>query len=680
MKRLILVLVLLLSCLGLSQKTPAPRSVDKATFEHGVGSAEQALKTYRRTLGKYANLSTVAATAENDAAPIAAGGRGVLLVKSRLSERSPAVDPSQVTALIASLDAAASNAARTAAALAGAAPSGKNPRRRAEAASAFVEIVRQLRQSSDGLRKALEIHLQAREPWPVLTQGESVAPSTTLPGGVTTCPVWGCSMPNFPVKTLPTAVSISPTSASLLAGGTQQFTATVTIAIKTAVTWSASAGTVSPSGLFTAPATAGSYTVKATSVADTTRSAAATINVATSASSTVFLGDPNVESQVGSIPVGQAEAFQATANASSNLQSLAVYLDSTSTASQLVAGLYADASGHPGTLLSQGSSTQLQAGAWNPISLPATSVVAGTPYWIAILGTASGTLAFRDSNGGCAAETSAESSLASLPAAWTTGTLSSACPASVFGDSTKVIFFDTFAGTTISPYWTVISRHGEYAQSETECNIPQQVAVNNGLTITTAAENWSCGDFNIDGTVRHAPEVWPYITGDIQWKGLNFTYGRVEIRGRFPDQNTGLWPAFWLLGTNCQITNPDTADVGYSTCPNLSSSKYAEIDMVECDLNNWCQLALSNPGNFPTCGYSVDTNVHTFTLTWNSTSVSVAMDGQDTGCSYTSDSMTIPSTPMFLIIQTQTGGAGGDPNNLLLPAALVVNYVKVTQP
>ena len=38
------------------------------------------------------------------------------------------------------------------------------------------------------------------------------------------------------------------------------------------------------------------------------------------------------------------------------------------------------------------------------------------------------------------------------------------------------------------------------------------------------------------------------------------------------------------------------------------------------------------------------------------------------------------SNPMFLIIQTQTGGTGGTPNNALLPAALAVNYVKVTQP
>jgi len=254
--------------------------------------------------------------------------------------------------------------------------------------------------------------------------------------------------------------------------------------------------------------------------------------------------------------------------------------------------------------------------------------------------------------------------------------------------TSNVIFFDDFTGTSLSSEWTVISRHGEYAQSETECNIPQEVSVANSLlTITTAVGPHTCGDFNVDGTVRHAPSSWPYITGDVQWRSLNFTYGTVTVRAKFPAQSTGLWPAIWLLGSNCQNTNPFTADVGYDTCPNLVSPSYAEIDMVECDLNNWCQLALANFANsgsggsaFPTCGYPVDTNFHIFTLTWTASSVAVAVDGQPTNCSFSSPAWTIPSTPMFLIIQTQTGGAGGTPNDALLPANVQVDYVKVTQP
>ena len=250
------------------------------------------------------------------------------------------------------------------------------------------------------------------------------------------------------------------------------------------------------------------------------------------------------------------------------------------------------------------------------------------------------------------------------------------------GGGVTTVFSDDFSGTSLSPAWTVISRHGEYAQNETECNVPQQVSVaNNMLDISTVRQDTRCGDFNLNGSVRHAPSVWPYATGDVQWSSFNFTYGTVTYRAKFPPQATGTWPAIWLLGSNCQATNPMTADVGYSTCPNLYTRGYAEIDMTECDTGNWCQLALAQPSGFPVCGYPTDNSWHTFSLTWTRTAISMSVDGKSTGCSFTeADGYTIPSTPMFLIIQTQTGGVGGTPNDATLPADLDVSSVTVTQP
>ena len=158
----------------------------------------------------------------------------------------------------------------------------------------------------------------------------------------------------------------------------------------------------------------------------------------------------------------------------------------------------------------------------------------------------------------------------------------------------KVIFFDNFAGSSLSSAWTVISRHGEYSQDETECNIPQQVSVNNALTITTAAQTATCGDFNPDGTVWHTPTSWPYVSGDIQWTSLNFTYGTIEVRAKFPDQSTSLWPAIWLLSSNCQRTNPFTGSTGVGTCPN-GTTGYTEIDMTECYGSAWCDFHVANP-------------------------------------------------------------------------------------
>jgi hypothetical protein len=81
------------------------------------------------------------------------------------------------------------------------------------------------------------------------------------------------------------SVSLNPASVSLKASQTQQFTATVSNTSNTAVTWSISpaVGTISASGLYTAPSSVTSQqavTVKATSRADTTKSASATVTLA----------------------------------------------------------------------------------------------------------------------------------------------------------------------------------------------------------------------------------------------------------------------------------------------------------------------------------------------------------------------------------------------------------------
>jgi len=85
----------------------------------------------------------------------------------------------------------------------------------------------------------------------------------------------------FIITSAPVAVSISPASASLLTGGTQQFSATVSGTTNTSVTWSATGGTVSSSGMYTAPGSAGTYTVTAKSVANSTKAASATVTVST---------------------------------------------------------------------------------------------------------------------------------------------------------------------------------------------------------------------------------------------------------------------------------------------------------------------------------------------------------------------------------------------------------------
>lgn len=80
----------------------------------------------------------------------------------------------------------------------------------------------------------------------------------------------------------PVAISISPTSATMLVSAGARFSGTVTGTSHAAVSYSvleANGGAVAPDGSYVAPATPGTYHVRVTSDADPTRHAEAVINV-----------------------------------------------------------------------------------------------------------------------------------------------------------------------------------------------------------------------------------------------------------------------------------------------------------------------------------------------------------------------------------------------------------------
>jgi subtilisin family serine protease len=76
-------------------------------------------------------------------------------------------------------------------------------------------------------------------------------------------------------------ITVSPATASVSPGQTQQFTATVTGTSNTQVVWTTNqtGGSISGSGLLTAGQTTGTFEVRATSVADNTKSATAQVTV-----------------------------------------------------------------------------------------------------------------------------------------------------------------------------------------------------------------------------------------------------------------------------------------------------------------------------------------------------------------------------------------------------------------
>jgi len=131
---------------------------------------------------------------------------------------------------------------------------------------------------------------------------------------------------------------------------------------------------------------------------------------------------------------GTAEAFQTVPAKSGVVTNAQIYLDASSTATELIAGIYKNNNGHPGTLIAQGKLSTLKSGAWNTVSIPVAAVTAGQPYWIAILGS-KGKIGFLDQIGSSTGlmETSASTTLTSLPGTWTGSVTKTKAAMSAYG-------------------------------------------------------------------------------------------------------------------------------------------------------------------------------------------------------------------------------------------------------
>ena len=109
-------------------------------------------------------------------------------------------------------------------------------------------------------------------------------------------------------------LSLTPSTATIVSGSTQQFSAGLTSTSNTAVTWSATAGTISSGGMYTAPSvkTPTNVTVTATSVADANGVAVSQITVMP----LVSLGILNATLPSGSAGTPYSASLQATGGTS----------------------------------------------------------------------------------------------------------------------------------------------------------------------------------------------------------------------------------------------------------------------------------------------------------------------------------------------------------------------------
>src|SRR5437870_3372823 len=142
--------------------------------------------------------------------------------------------------------------------------------------------------------------------------------------GVTVLETVGCAGVSTTPATISVSVTISPTSATVADGGTQQFSAVVQNTSNTAVTWqvngvtggNATVGTISSSGLYTAPGVVpnpATVTVTAVSQADATKSAAAQVTITATTTVSVTISPTSA-----TVAAGGTQQFSAVVQNTSN--------------------------------------------------------------------------------------------------------------------------------------------------------------------------------------------------------------------------------------------------------------------------------------------------------------------------------------------------------------------------
>jgi beta-glucanase (GH16 family) len=226
--------------------------------------------------------------------------------------------------------------------------------------------------------------------------------------------------------------------------------------------------------------------------------------------------------------------------------------------------------------------------------------------------------------------------------------------------------------------WIVIDRSGDYSNGEVQGYYGGgNVAVWNGnLVITAKQQSVTCHDENMDGSVRNGPTNFSYTSGAIQASSFSFTYGTLEFRAKMPNFH-GMWPgSLWMLGHNCQSSNPHSAD-NIGTCAwDFPGSN--EVDIAEfIGVSTVASSNIFNAGSG--CRHQTDLALdasqafHVYSMIWLPSSVTWLVDGNTVFSCTTA----VPSTPLFPIINLALGDDDGNLDGLQLPQSMYIDYVKV---
>jgi len=178
-------------------------------------------------------------------------------------------------------------------------------------------------------------------------------------------------------------------------------------------------------------------------------------------------------------------------------------------------------------------------------------------------------------------------------------------------------------------------------------------------------------------------EGYSYTSARIKTKGLFSTqYGRIEARIKQP-YGPGLWPAFWMLGSNID-TNV------WPACGEIDIMEYKGQQptlvhgTVHCPSRSDSTIDVYITQDFGYANTRLDTGYHIYAVEWSAGCIDFYLDDilyrEITRTDMDTEKATwVCDNPFFIILNLAVGGGYvGDPNtNTTFPQSLLVDYVRV---
>jgi beta-glucanase (GH16 family) len=164
----------------------------------------------------------------------------------------------------------------------------------------------------------------------------------------------------------------------------------------------------------------------------------------------------------------------------------------------------------------------------------------------------------------------------------------------------------------------------------------------------------------------------------ISWHKAEFAYGRIESRLLVP-QGTGIWPAFWSLGTDIdRVAWPQTGEVDFMEfVGRLPNEIFGTI-------HGPGYSGGASFGNVYDFGEPVFNDYHTFAVEWQPDLIKWYVDGILYHTATPADvapNEWVFNDPVFLLLNVAVGGNFGGTvgDDLVPPQSLLVDYVRVFQ-